>query len=406
MRVARGLLSHIRKNPGGIVIQVQGVSDREAATAALWKAVPEIAKLGTRYLSPVLPAGTGPFIMIDGADMPFEVLRTIPDVIARHLNEAGLDEATIAPGTVQGPLVDRGLVLQALPKAVVALLYPPPPDRYGHFARIPREWFDTAAAWVRTGLDPEADLMASVVSVQFPVASDAAAKLLAECQAAGVDSVVAVGGDLSQRIRGVCGGAFFTYVPSLAIGAGGPAASDAELVELVGELSGLVRSLADQLGYGVVSVEATFGNLSVSRHATEWSAYEGFPDSFPDLCDEVVLDAFPYQVLGPRHLEHFGGLPEGARRLPGGRAELTIGEPGDWLFSESAIEARLARPGELVGSRRAKPGIEEEARRLLAPCLAKAPELSSLKRARHQRIGGPQPQRPTQGGASSAERKD
>ena len=396
MKVARGLLSHIRANPGGIVVQVQGVSDPEAATAALWKAVPEIAKLGTRYLSPVLPAGTGPFIMIDGADMPFEVLRTIPDVVARHLTEAGLDEATIAPGTVQGPLVDRGLVLQALPKAVVALLYPPPPDRYGHFARIPQEWFDTAAAWMRTGVGPEADLMASVVSVQFPVAPDAVAELLAECQRAGVGKVNAVGGDLTQRIRGVCGGAFFTYVPSLAIGAGGPAASDAELVELVGELSALLRSLADQLGYGVVTVEPTFGNLAGSPHGTEWSIYEGSPGSFPDLCDEGVLDAFPYQVLGPRHLERLGGLPHGARRLPGGRAELTIGEPGDWLFQDSAIEARLARPWELVGSRRAKPGIEEEARRLLGPCLAKASELSSLRQARHQRIGGPQPQRPAQ----------
>jgi len=400
------LLSHIRKNPGGIVMQVQGVSDRDAATAALWKAVPEIAKLGTRYLSPVLPAGTGPFIMIDGADMPFDILCTIPDIIARHLRDAELDEATIAPGTQQGPLVDRGLVLQALPKAVVALLYPPPPDRYGHFARIPQEWFDTAVAWVRAGLDPEVDLMASVDSVQFPVAPDAAADLLAECQKAGVNTVVAVGGELSQRIRGVLGGAFFTYVPSLAIGAGGPAASDAELAELVGELSGLVRSLADQLGYGVVSVEPTFGNLAGSPHGTEWSIYEGIRGgSFPDLCDEVVLDAFPYQVLGPRHLERLGGLPEGARRLPGGRAELAIGEPGDWLFSESAIEARIARPWELVGSRRAKAGIEEEARRLLAPCLGQEPEVSSLKQARHVRIGGPQPQRPTQGGASSAERK-
>lgn len=405
MKVARGLLSHIRKNPGGIVIQVQGVPDREAATAALWKAVPEIAKLGTRYLSPVLPAGTGPFIMIDGADMPFEVLRTIPDVVARHLSEAGLEEATIAPGTTQGPLVDRGLVLQALPKAVVALLYPPPPERYGHFARIPREWFDTAATWVRTGLDPGADLMASVVSVQFPVAPEAVAELLAECQRAGVDKVNAVGGDLGKRIRGLCGGGFFTYVPSLAIGAGGPAASDAELVELVGQLSGFVRGLADQLGYGAVSVDPTFGNLA-GGHGTEWSMYHGFPDSFPDLCDEVVLDAFPYQVLGPRHLERLGGLPEGARFLPGGRAELTIGEPGDWLFSESAIEARIARPWELIGPRRARPGIEEEARRLLAPGLATAPELSSLSRARHHRIGAPQPQRPTRGGASSAERMD
>ena len=105
IRVGRGVVGRIREGPGGIVLQVQGASDRDAASVALERARADIANLdggwrsahglgrgdrnNPKYVSEVMPAGTGPFLLIDGGFTPGRLLRTIPRLIADRLREAG-----------------------------------------------------------------------------------------------------------------------------------------------------------------------------------------------------------------------------------------------------------------------------------------------------------------------------
>jgi hypothetical protein len=71
-----------------------------------------------------------------------------------------------------------------------------------------------------------------------------------------------------------------------------------------------------------------------------------------DLCDELCFEAFPYQILSPGHLARFERQPAGARPLAGGRIELSLGDPNEWLPESPLREEAVA-----------------SARELLAPCL-------------------------------------
>jgi hypothetical protein len=64
--------------------------------------------------------------------------------------------------------------------------------------------------------------------------------------------------------------------------------------------------------------------------------------SFALVADELVLDAFWYQVLGPGHLRRLGRRPPGAAPLPSGRVELTLGEARTWLAADDATRALQA----------------------------------------------------------------
>lgn len=86
-----------------------------------------------------------------------------------------------------------------------------------------------------------------------------------------------------------------------------------------------------------------------------------------------MIDAFPYQILGPGHLERLGSLPPGARALPAGRFELSIGASSDWLVDPDA-HRRFEYASMIFGdvaSHRNNPRVQQRARDLLAPCLIK-----------------------------------
>src|SRR5262245_55927487 len=136
IRVEQRLISAIRDNPGMIRVEVR-TSERKLATEALRKARSALSRLdggrrsapglsaedsnGPKYVSQVRPGGKGPTISIDGGWTPFRVLRTIPDVIATHLEAAGVHDAVITT---------RDLVpdLTPLPRPGATLrLFPDPP---------------------------------------------------------------------------------------------------------------------------------------------------------------------------------------------------------------------------------------------------------------------------------------
>ena len=76
-----------------------------------------------------------------------------------------------------------------------------------------------------------------------------------------------------------------------------------------------------------------------------------------------------YTILSAGHLRRLGGPPEGAVELPGGRVELTIGEPEQWLPDHPD-----------------SPSVRARAQQALGACLATTEEAFELSRQRIQAL--------------------
>lgn len=360
------------------MIQVQEASNANAAAAALESAREEIWNLdggwrsahglspgdrnNPKYVGGVLPAGTGPFITIDGGFIPYKLLRTIPDIVARHLAEAGVEDAVIASPPLGGPL----LALPRVPRAVVLRLYPEPPARRGHRSRVPVQWLEEACHWLGDGAEDE--LLASVGSVEFPLRQRDARALLEQCSELEAQRSLLVAGDLDKRLRAV-NGCFLggsPFLAGLALAVGGPAVSAQERVEEMARFQQVARRFAEGLRYAFIAAKPNFSSFTAASWRSGWYREA----DVERLLDELVLDAFPYQVLGRRHLARLGGPPRDGRPFPGDRLELELGESSDWLAT-----------------------AQERARELLAPCLLKAGEAAPIREEREAAGRSPHPQR-------------
>lgn len=390
--VARGVAGRIRKDPGSILLQLQQASDQEAATAALerarddvwaldggWRSAPNLGPRdsnGPKYVSDVWPSPGGPLLSVDGGHTPLGLLATIPELVVRRAVEAGLDHAIVA-SPAEGGTLDG---LDAIPRAVVLRLYPPPPATVRQPWEIPAGWLEETRAWL-LGLDERAVCAAAVVSVQFPLGAEGCAGFLAQlADARGWGKLVS--GDLDLRIRAA--NCVFTIPPTLALGAGGHAANEADLLAAFGELTDVARRLAPQIAYASVSIEPTFSSFRGAYQGSEWYANGGeAPESIDFLLDTVVPDAYPYQILGPGHLERLGARPPGTEPLAANRVELAVGDPASWLIDREL--AAGTRPGYdfELSARRRDPTIPSTARTMLQPCLLKAGEAYPLYLARY-----------------------
>jgi len=94
------------------------------------------------------------------------------------------------------------------------------------------------------------------------------------------------------------------------------------------------------------------------------------------VTDLLVPDVMWYTMLSSGHLQRLGGPPDGAVELPGGRVELTIGDPEQWIPGHPDLVTVRARGASLLG-----------------PCLATADETFQLARERMPLIRGQQPRR-------------
>ena len=101
------------------------------------------------------------------------------------------------------------------------------------------------------------------------------------------------------------------------------------------------------------------------------------------LLDEIVLDAYPFQVLCPGHVRRLGAVPNGAVVLEFGRIALSIGDPADWLLRPDVedLEYYECPP---MSTYRHDPTIQDRGRALIGPRLvvtqAEADALRDLRR--------------------------
>ncbi|HVE47102.1 MAG TPA: hypothetical protein VNA57_10210 [Acidimicrobiales bacterium] len=394
IKVDRALLSRMKEDPGSIVIQVQDAPDPVMAADALERARGEIGALdggwqsayglspgdrnGPKSISPVMPAGSGPLVIIDGGGTPYELLRTIPDIVVRHLEAAGVDRARIATATKAGPMYE----FAEAPRGVTLTLYPPAPHVHRQWAQAPLEWVEAAWDWASSGLQPDDTVWAAIVSTQFQLTVGGVVGFFEQCRRRRASRCHVMAGDPQTRVRST-GANFYSEAPNVIVGAGGPSTTDAELVELVEQLKDLARPFAADLGLAFISIHATCsGLLGGPDPMTEWDTWLGGEQSgsITPLCDEFVFDAYPWQILGPGHLARLGGRLPGARPLAGGRVELAIGDPLAWIVDPSESQCTDPRT-RLFRSR--DPDVPRSARELLSGCLPRRGDTSGLMAARY-----------------------
>ena len=382
--VARSTVRSIVASPDWITIQVQRASDPQAAAEALALAAGDICALAhAKYVSAVTETGTGPLIFIDAVGTPRQLLVQIPDVVVARLQERGVADATVASPQARGPLFNMfDPAGPGLPRAVTLMLYLPPPanraEWQGPRPRIPDSWLAEAAAWLRGGASGNAGVHGRVVNVEFPVGiSDAEAVLRRAADRR--DSLELVAGTVAQPIRRAVVDA--RLLPHVALSGGGPAADDDELVATAEALVDVARRRAGDVSYATLSIDPVFSTRPTSDW---WRHHDGERwDLAEELCDEYVVDAFPYQVLGPGHRARLGGTLGETESLANGRIGLAIGELADWLVAPLEDPYKAYPASSFLCERRRDPNVTEKGRQLLARCLLRRDEGKSLLSTRH-----------------------
>jgi len=293
-------------------------------------------------ISPVAPLADGPLVRID--DLP-------PDPLTRRRVLEAVDEVLVAAGFGAGAAslcdVDGLADLDTAERAAVLRLFPDPGGSGGH---LPAPWIDLAAEWVFGDQDPETLVRLRVLGVEASVMAKEAAGILHGCARARAWCDV-VTGDLRGRLR--TASISFGIAPHVAVAAGGPRCDDAGLLARFELLAEVARDRAtprphdrprDRVAYACLDFEDTFGDLGLGLSGATWPDEGGAPANrvVGRLADRCVPDAFPLQVLGPRHVERLG--TDGLDPIGDDRWGLSIGSPDDWLPT-SPVRVDVRRSG-------------------------------------------------------------
>jgi hypothetical protein len=156
-----------------------------------------------------------------------------------------------------------------------------------------------------------------------------------------------------DRVVATIGG-YFAVSASVCLSVAGPGLDDEAMLRQAAQLEQVARDLAADVSLAMIGVEPWLGRvLGLFPAATiEQGADRAQPTVVYHLCDELLFDAYPYQVLGPGHLRRLGTAPAGSALLAGGRIQYAAGDLRRWLPDSHDRDAALAT-----------------ARRALEPCL-------------------------------------
>lgn len=344
IRVQEGAAAAIAAAPGRFALQVTGADDVPAALGALRLLRTELVGLSGRGQRPTGESGRegvaashadvsqavaapdGPLLLVQHLDAGPAELALIPELVADRLAEAGVTEGTVTVPTLGGPLD----ALDAAPGCVVLRLFPTPD---GAATTIPPDWLDVAVEWVVGDLDDTDTVSARILSVEHEVPARDVADVLHDCGLARAWCDL-VNGDPADRVRT----ASVTYgrLPHLALAAGGPGVDGAGLTARYTLLLDVARELAADVAYACLDIEPNFEGLALGLPVTGWRARGGASPNrvAAAVVDLVVPDAYPWQILGPAHLERFQATDDPLppmQALSDGRFEVALGDPQEWL---------------------------------------------------------------------------
>ncbi|WP_239341837.1 hypothetical protein [Frankia sp. CiP3] len=363
--VERGLLDRWRSG-SNLLLRVSSPEDSARLRSALAAALADIAALGPAYLSPVIAVPGGQLLIVDFGAAPASIVRTVPDLVARHLTGAGVEEARVDTPERIG---DRYSTVTGFGPAARAWLRGPLGVPLGDAPRgAPDYLLDLAAAWVRAGqpdLPPHGVIVSAEVALTWPTVAAALVPALATYA-----PVAVVASDFETAgYAAAVDGKFLGTLPQAALTAAGAGWTGAEVAAAMVGQRDLARAHAGEFAWaGVTAVPDARDLLSAhwtDREPVAPGAHRPGGEHVPEL---LVPDGMWYQVLSPGHVQRLGGPPPGARPLADGWVELTVGEAEQWV------------PGHPD-----RPDVLADARELLAGCLVDGATAMALTRERMAR---------------------
>ena len=380
--VAPNTVSTILDFADGFVVQVQDPSNVRAAAGALRTLRSEVVQLAgadpgrteDAVVSEVVVLPAGPLVRFARLGLGTDVLRAIPDRLRRHLEAAGVDSGRIV-APVPGGRLDA---LDTTASAVVLRLFPEPAGADGV---LRPEWLDIACEWVLGDLPPAQPVTLRVLGVELEVPASEAPAVVHQCGAARAWCDL-VNGSFTDRVR--TASITFGRAPHVALAAGGPGVDSHGLIARFELLADVARELSAEVAYACIDIEPTFEGLGLGLSPVGWRAHGGASPNVVagELCDVLVPDAYPFQVLGPGHIARLDpdradpDDPPVGEPLGNGKVEVVIGQLSEWLpiydtreevqssgwevlksclATDSEVEAMLASE-----PRRAQPRAERE----------------------------------------------
>jgi hypothetical protein len=256
----------------------------------------------------------GSMLMLHAGNIAAEMkVGDIPGILVRRLEEAGITDAKV---TRPRQVTFRYQELQALGPLARAVICGPGRLGPGHPASaLEPGLISLAEAWLRAKAPPEWELVVLLISAEIPVTF-------------GTLRPVVLGGLKSLGTVSALSSDFATGATGI----------------VLGECNGQGVTLSEQhAGWGAADIAAGMRDLRdlVRRQAPSpemsWAYVTAEPENRYLFLGEGIhaaewwVDAHWYQVLSDERLQLLGGPPPGSVQLPGGRFELTVGEPEQWI---------------------------------------------------------------------------
>ena len=306
---------------------------------------------GLKYVSAPVPVPGGALLLVDVGSAPAALLDAIPGLLVRELQTGGVDEASIE---IPARIDDRYGTAQELGPAVRAWLRGPT-DLHAVAGR----WFaEVAGPWLRERGDP----VGVIISMEAPLSWESFPGVADAVVEAG-QAMAVVTGDLTTAVASGAVAQRYQVVPEASLTEARTDWTASDVADSMRAQREALRAAAGRLMWAGIGVTANARDMLMPQ----WVAEER--PAVELLGDIAVPDATWCQILSSGHIDRLGGPPPGAVTLPGGRLELTVGEPHQWMPGHPEREAVLA-----------------SARRLLGPCLLEPEEAFALSRERIARL--------------------
>ncbi len=323
VRIDGAVPAAIRRRPGGIVLLVDAAGATDGARAGLAAAHRDLVLIA-KYVSGVLPTPAGAAIFIDGGQSDPQALRRIPQIVVEHLEAAGVTD-----GVLTIPKPSSHASLDTVPRAVVLWAYGQRRTRQTRTPPIPTRWLELAERWIQQRRSSQGRTLALFYGAEFELGDAGIGDFLMACRRGRVDACQIIHEAPGGRVTGInaqlLGGA-------LALGSAEPTANDGELLGTFEALRQTARLLAPEAAHAYIDLGGPLLRMMSAYAATDWSNSGGeLPESVAGLCDELLFDAFPVQILGPGHLARLGEIADATPLDDAGKKVELLYEPSAWL---------------------------------------------------------------------------
>lgn len=313
LREAVVLLIRSSDPPERLAAALTAAADEIRITGGDWRSAPNLVPgmiNGPSFVSDPLPIPGAYIIEIDFASTPARSRRAVPAILVRHLEGAHVAEAEIRLAPQMSNR--RFTFLQSLaPVARAWLLGRIPPNG----DRSLQPWLvDLALDWLRSQYQADMTLLALLGATEVPLIWGSARPAVDAFLAAEGFPVVL---ESDFKTAGLSANLSEFYGPGIALNMARVGWAAAQAAEAMRAHRETIRAHARVPGLRWAGVTGYFDLHGASSIADAW--------------DESGLEPMWYQVLSQEQLARLGGPPPGSVTLPGGRVELTVGEPEQWL---------------------------------------------------------------------------